>query len=263
MGRPIEITRFRAFGDGAEGTGGADAQGGAVVRRLLAIALVLQGHPREGGGASRTAWIGRYCVTGCCALQRGRRGRIEFALQPQTPSGAERGADGGASGRMVLEGPPPPPPPDLVRTCGVCTWRCADPQARDRVPLVGQRGRRRTVGKLLRRLHATRLQPRPLSSEERLTRRPRRLTKQNFPSLVAEALPASAAGQASSRSGFQDEARVAQQRSQEYPRAPIGSRPPMVRDNRHDSVCLFRRDLPRAWCLGAAIHHADHQPPRR
>ena len=38
---------------------------------------------------------------------------------------------------------------------------------------------------------------------------------------------------------FQDEARVGQKGSLEYIWAPIGSRPPAVRDIRHDSVYLF------------------------
>ena len=38
---------------------------------------------------------------------------------------------------------------------------------------------------------------------------------------------------------FQDEARVGQKGSLEYIWAPVGSRPPMVRDNRHDPVYLF------------------------
>ena len=51
---------------------------------------------------------------------------------------------------------------------------------------------------------------------------------------------------------FQDEARVGQKGSLEYIWAPIGSRPPMVRDNRHDSVYLFGAICP-ARGIGAAI----------
>ena len=62
---------------------------------------------------------------------------------------------------MVLEGP------DLERNkVAHSAWRCADLQveiaSRWSVSLA-----ERTVGKLLRRLRMTRLQPRPLSSEER------------------------------------------------------------------------------------------------
>ena len=51
-------------------------------------------------------------------------------------------------------------------------------------------------------------------------------------------MPASAAGKPI-EIWFQDEARVGQKGSLEYVWGPIGSRPPMVRDNRHDSVYLF------------------------
>ena len=51
---------------------------------------------------------------------------------------------------------------------------------------------------------------------------------------------------------FQDDARVGQKGSIEYVWAPIGSRPPMVRDNRHDSVHIFGAICP-ARGVGAAI----------
>ena len=51
---------------------------------------------------------------------------------------------------------------------------------------------------------------------------------------------------------FQDEARVGQKGGHTYVWAPIGTRPPMVRDNRHDSVHLFGAICP-ARCVGAAI----------
>jgi hypothetical protein len=51
---------------------------------------------------------------------------------------------------------------------------------------------------------------------------------------------------------FQDEARVGQKGSLEYIWAPIGSRPPAVRDNRHDSVYLFGAICP-SRAVGAAI----------
>jgi hypothetical protein len=51
---------------------------------------------------------------------------------------------------------------------------------------------------------------------------------------------------------FQDEARVGQQGSLTYIWAPVGSRPRMVRDNRHDSAYLFGAICP-ARGVGAAI----------
>lgn len=68
---------------------------------------------------------------------------------------------------------------------------------------------------------------------------------------MSESLPASAAGQPI-EVWFQDEARVGQKGSIAYVWAPIGSRPPMVRDNRHDSAYLFGAICP-ARKVGAAI----------
>jgi putative transposase len=68
---------------------------------------------------------------------------------------------------------------------------------------------------------------------------------------VTEVLPASAAGK-TLEVWFEDEARVGQKGSIAYVWAPIGSRPPMVRDNRHDSVHLFGAICP-ARGVGAAI----------
>lgn len=51
---------------------------------------------------------------------------------------------------------------------------------------------------------------------------------------------------------FQDEARVGQKGSIEYVWAPIGSRPPMARDNRHGSIHIFGAICP-ARGIGAAI----------
>ena len=51
---------------------------------------------------------------------------------------------------------------------------------------------------------------------------------------------------------FQDEARVGQQGSLSYLWAPIGSRPPMVRDTRRDSVYLFGAICPQR-AVGAAV----------
>ena len=64
-------------------------------------------------------------------------------------------------------------------------------------------------------------------------------------------MPASAAGK-QIEVWFGDEARVGQKGSLEYIWAPIGSRPPMVRDMRHESVHLFGAICP-ARALGAAI----------
>lgn len=51
---------------------------------------------------------------------------------------------------------------------------------------------------------------------------------------------------------FQDEARVGQQGSLSYVWAPLGSRPPMVRDTRRDSAYLFGAICPQR-AVGAAV----------
>ena len=51
---------------------------------------------------------------------------------------------------------------------------------------------------------------------------------------------------------FQDEARVGQKGTHAYVWAPVGSRPVMVRDNRHDSAYLFGAICPERG-FGAAI----------
>jgi len=52
---------------------------------------------------------------------------------------------------------------------------------------------------------------------------------------------------------FQDEARVGQKGGHTYIWAPIGSRPPMVRDNRHDSAHLFGAICPARGVAAAVI----------
>ena len=69
--------------------------------------------------------------------------------------------------------------------------------------------------------------------------------------MIVEALPQAAAGKPI-EIWFQDEARVGQKGGHAYVWAPIGSRPPMVRDNRHDSVHLFGAICPDR-AVGAAI----------
>jgi transposase len=64
-------------------------------------------------------------------------------------------------------------------------------------------------------------------------------------------VPAAAAGKPL-EVWFADEARVGQQGTLTYVWAPRGSRPPAVRDNRHDSVYLFGAVCPQR-CIGAAI----------
>jgi transposase len=150
MGRPIEVTRLdltaAALRELATRT-----QDGAVVRHLLALALILEGHSREEAarlsGMDRQTlrdWVHRYNADGV--------GGLSSRCSPGRPS-ALNGAQMEELRTMVREGP------DIERN-KVVRWRCVDLQveiaARWSISLT-----KATVGKLLRRLRMTRLQPRP------------------------------------------------------------------------------------------------------
>ena len=150
MSSPIEITRLDRSATELRELAGR-TQDGTVVRRLLAIALVLEGHPREVAaelnGMDRQTlrdWVLRYNAEGVAGL-RSRR-------SPGRPAALNE-AQMEELRTMVLEGP------DLERN-KVVRWRCADLReeiaSRWSVSVA-----ERTVGKLLRRLRMTRLQPRP------------------------------------------------------------------------------------------------------
>jgi transposase len=150
MGRPIEVTRLDLTATGLRELA-ARTQDGAVVRRLLAIALILEGRSREGAarlsGMDRQTlrdWVHRYNADGV--------GGLSSRCSPGRPAALNE-AQMEELRTMVLEGP------DIERN-KVVRWRCIDLQveiaARWSISLT-----KATVGKLLRRLRMTRLQPRP------------------------------------------------------------------------------------------------------
>ncbi len=126
-------------------------QDGAVVRRLLGIALLLEGWPR---GEAATAigmdrqllcdWVHRYNAEGVAGLAtRPRSGRPPALSEDQMSELKD----------LVIRGPDP-------ANDGVVRWRCVDlcqAIARNYSVTVDER----TVGKWLRKLKLTRLQPRP------------------------------------------------------------------------------------------------------
>ena len=150
MSRPIEISRFdlsaRELRELATRT-----HEGAVVRRLLAIALILEGHSREEAarlsGMDRQTlrdWVHRYNADGVAGLSsRWGAGRPPALNETQMEELRS----------LVLEGP------DLERN-KVVRWRCIDLRAEiaTRWSVTLTKG---TIGRLLRRLRMTRLQPRP------------------------------------------------------------------------------------------------------
>lgn len=125
---------------------------GQVVRRLLAIALILEGHSRtqaaEMSGMERQTlrdWVHRYNAAGVAGLIS------RVAPGPAPLLSEARMAELLA---LVMQGPDP-------ETDKVVRWRCLD--LRDRVArqfsiVVTER----TIGRWLRKLKLTRLQPRPI-----------------------------------------------------------------------------------------------------
>lgn len=150
MGQPIEVTRSELSASALRALAGK-SEDGAVVRRLLAIALVLEGRSRTEAallnGMTRQTlrdWVHRYNVAGVEGLRsRTGPGRAPFLSDMQMA----------ALGEIVLKGPDP-------ERHTVIRWRCADLCAevaeRWSVKVCEQ-----TMGTWLRRLEMTRLQPRP------------------------------------------------------------------------------------------------------
>ena len=150
MGQPITITRLDYDASDLRDLA-AGCQDGAVVRRLLALALVLDGRSRHEAAAQTGMqrqtlrdWVHRYNNAGITGLtSRCAPGR-EAALTPIEM--AELKA-------LVLKGP------DLSKD-KVVRWRCVDlrEQVIQRFSVAVHE---RTIGKWLRRLKLKQLQPRP------------------------------------------------------------------------------------------------------
>lgn len=150
MGQAITITRAdRTAADLRDLA--AKSRDGAHVRRLLALALILEGRSRtdaaEQSGMERQTlrdWVHRYNAEGIGGLRsRSSPGRMALLNQAQMNELKD----------VVIKGPDP-------ETAKVVRWRCVDLQAE-----VKQRFavtvHERTIGKWLRKLDLTRLQPRP------------------------------------------------------------------------------------------------------
>jgi len=150
MGKAVEITRQEASAAELRRLA-SKAQDGRVVRRLLGIAMLLEGKSRAdaatASGMDRQTlcdWVHRYNADGVVGLTP--------RLIPGRPAAltSEQMAELKA---LVIEGP------DVERD-KVVRWRCADLRS-----VIATRYsvdvHERTVGKLLRRLGLTRLQPRP------------------------------------------------------------------------------------------------------
>ena len=150
MGSAVEITRIDATAADLRSTA-AKSKDGEQVRRLLALALVLEGQSRrvaaEQSGMDRQTlrdWVHRYNAEGVAGLASIRSGGREALLSDAQM--AELKA-------VVVAGPDP-------ERHGVVRWRCADlrEEVTRRFAVTVTEG---TIGKWLRKLGLTRLQPRP------------------------------------------------------------------------------------------------------
>ena len=150
MSAAVKISRTDHTAEALRGLAAKSNDGGQV-RRLLALALILEGHSREvaaelAGMERQTLpdWVHRYNaqgVAGLCSIRIG--GRRCYLSEAQM---AELKA-------VAIKGPDP-------ETDKVVRWRCVDLRdevARRFTVTVTER----TIGKWLRKLGLTRLQPRP------------------------------------------------------------------------------------------------------
>lgn len=150
MGRAIEITNLESTAVDLRRLASRERDG-QVVRRLLALAMVLDGHSRteaaELNGMDRQTlrdWVHRYNAEGLAGLvSRVGPGPAPLLNEAQM---AELLA-------LVVKGPDP-------EVDQVVRWRCLD--LREQVARrFAVETTERTIGRWLRQLQLTRLQPRP------------------------------------------------------------------------------------------------------
>ncbi len=150
MGTALTITRTGHSAAELRGFAGR-SQDGAQVRRLLALALVLEGCPRtqaaEQNGMDRQTlrdWVHRYNELGVDGLKSRHGPGPSPVLSEQQM--AELKA-------LVIKGPDP-------ATDRVVRWRCLDLR-QEVVRRFNVTVHESTIGKWLHQLNLTRLQPRP------------------------------------------------------------------------------------------------------
>jgi transposase len=150
MGKRLAITRIEHTAEDLRAIA-SKSRDGAQVRRLLALASVLDGQSRteaatQAGMDRQTLrdWVHRYNAAGVAGLKSGHG-----PGKPPSLTG-EQMAELKAT---VLKGPDP-------ETHGVVRWRCVDLRAEVARRFTVEVSER-TIGKWLRKLELTRLQPRP------------------------------------------------------------------------------------------------------
>jgi transposase len=157
MGQPIDITNLEYSAADLRRLASREKDG-QVVRRLLALAMVLEGHSRteaaEMNGMDRQTlrdWVHRYNADGLAGLiSKVGLGPVPLLDEAQMAELLE----------LVLNGPDP----DVDK---VVRWRCVDLRAQ-----VARRFSVEvtvcTIGRWLRQLNLTRLQPRPFHPKKDL-----------------------------------------------------------------------------------------------
>jgi transposase len=157
MGQPVEITRLE-YSASELRVVAVKMKDAAVARRLLALALVLEGASREAAatanGMTRQTlrdWVHRYNAEGVAGLRSGAGGGAAPLL---SASQMEELAN------IVIEGPDP-------ERHRVARWRLAE--LREEVARRWSvRVCRQTIGRWMRQLRMTRLQPRPVHPKKDL-----------------------------------------------------------------------------------------------
>ena len=151
MGTAVKITRTDHT-SGELRALSAKCRDGGQVRRLLALAMVLDGHARREAASSNgmdrqtlSDWVHRYNDGGVDGLKtRLPPGRKPFLTECQKTELYE----------LVVKGPDPV-------TANVVRWRCVDLRAETKRRFSVE-VHESTIGKWLRQLRLTRLQPRPV-----------------------------------------------------------------------------------------------------
>jgi transposase len=270
MGMAVKVTRVELTAAELRSASVRCADG-AQVRRILALALVLEGKSRSEAASlngmdrqTLSDWVHRYNAYGI----KGLRSRKSPGREP-----ALTAAQKAELRELVIQGPDP-------AVHKVVRWRRVDLQAE-----VARRWsiemHPNTIGAWLGEMGLTRLQPRPVHPKKNAAAE---ATFKNFASLVRKALNGTTSG-TPVEIWFQDEARVGQQGTHAYigaepakvPSAPadgrpaegpIGSRPRMVRDNRHDLAYIFGAISLRRYSSGyaagtlrASARNAASEPP--
>jgi transposase len=178
----IAITRLERSAADLRAAAGR-TQDAPVARRMLAIALVLEGWSRDAAAEACAMerqtlrdWVHRYNELGLAGLSdRPRRNGPPPRLSAEQQATVKQWVEQG---------------PDLERD-GVVRWRCVDLQRRIKAEFTVHL-HERSVGKLLRRLDFTRLQPRPYHPKKAAVAQ--ETFKRDFTRLAADALPPAAAG---------------------------------------------------------------------